>query len=178
MFKIENERLTLINCDEIVINAILGGKEKLSEFLNVDVATNWSEFGLDVFRYVKDKIDKHPQEVKWWSYIAKHNEDNIIIGNGGFKGKPDENGLVEIGYAIAPTYRNKGLATEMARLLVEFAFSIPEVKRVQAHTLAQENASVHVLRKCGFGKIGEMFPSHEGKIWRWLITREEFESKI
>ncbi|MEL7123335.1 MAG: GNAT family N-acetyltransferase [Bacteroidota bacterium] len=178
MFKLENEKLSLINCDEAVIEAILGGKDKLGEFLSADVATNWSEFGLDVFRYVKDKIEKHPEEVKWWSYIVKHNQDNIIIGNGGFKGKPDENGLVEIGYAIAPTYRNKGFATEMAGMLIEFAFSKSEVNNIQAHTLAEENASVHVLRKCRFRKKGELFPSHEGKIWRWLITREEFERKV
>ena len=43
-------------------------------------------------------------------------------------------GVVEIGYAIAPAYRNRGLATEAAQGLVDYALSQPHIKMVDAHS--------------------------------------------
>jgi [ribosomal protein S5]-alanine N-acetyltransferase len=89
---------------------------------------------------------------------------------GGFKGPPSA-GAVEIGYAIAPTLQRRGLATAAARQLVERAFADPNVGAVDAHTLAQRNASVRVLEKLGMQRIGEV-PDHEhGAIWHWRIRR-------
>ena len=50
-----------------------------------------------------------------------HVEDKVLIGLGGFKGEANESGMVEIGYAIVPAYRGRGLATEAARGLVDHA---------------------------------------------------------
>jgi len=42
------------------------------------------------------------------------------------------------------------------------------VKRVRAHTLAQTNASTHILEKCGFKKTGETVdPENNLTVWRW-----------
>lgn len=95
----------------------------------------------------------------------------MLVGNSGFKGAP-KNGEVEIGYEVAEPYRGKGLATEIAGALIEYAYSFPEVKTIVAHTLSFENPSVSVLRKCGFHFITEVNDPEDGDIWRWELRNQ------
>jgi RimJ/RimL family protein N-acetyltransferase len=108
-------------------------------------------------------------------YFVIHRDDDRLIGNCGFKGAPNAEGMVEIGYAIAPAYEGRGYATEVAQGLTDRAFASPYVKMVDAHTLAEENASTSVLRKIGMKWVEEIIDPEDGKIWHWRITREEYE---
>lgn len=108
----------------------------------------------------------------WWMYFFVHTADRKLVGSGGFKGKPDDAGMVEIGYAVAPAYRRKGLATEAAQGLIDYAFSHPQVNCVQAHTLAEENESVRVLRKIGMEFVKELNDPEDGDIWQWQLKRK------
>ncbi len=96
-----------------------------------------------------------------------HKADNLVIGSLGFTGPPDQDGIVEIAYGIAPAYQNRGFATEAAKAGVEFALSRDTVTKVIAHTLPSFNASAHVLTKCGFEQVGEIEHPEDGLIWRW-----------
>ena len=55
-----------------------------------------------------DKAVQHEDEYVWytnWQIILK--EENVSIGSACFKGEPDENGVVEIGYGLDEKYRGK-----------------------------------------------------------------------
>ena len=80
--------------------------------------------------------------------------------------------MVEIGYEVAESYQNQGLATEMAQALIDHAFQDERVQVVQAHTLAEENASVKVLRRCGMQFMETGFDPDEGEVWRWEVRRK------
>ena len=84
-------------------------------------------------RAIKMKIEKMeaaPRELHpWFTYwIIVHKEDAIGIGLIGFKGTPDENGSVEIGYGIDEAYRRSGLMSEAVSSLVKWAFAHPECR--------------------------------------------------
>ncbi len=51
-----------------------------------------------------------------WQYgfALLHRESGIVIGNSGFAGPPDANGVVEIAYGIVSDYEGKGFGTEAA----------------------------------------------------------------
>jgi len=100
-----------------------------------------------------------------------YKKDNILIGSGGYQGKPSENGTVEIGYEIMPAYRNRGLTTEMTMGLIENAFRHDRIIKVIAHTLGKVNPSTKVLKKCGFKFAEEILDPHEGIIWKWELKR-------
>jgi len=91
----------------------------------------------------------------------------LMIGMGGFKGPPDADGMVEIAYGVATDYQGKGYATEAAQALVDYAWASGRVHAVRAHTLPASNASMRVLAKCGFNKIGEVTDPEDGLVWRW-----------
>ncbi len=107
-------------------------------------------------------------------HLIVHTADNKLIGCGGYKGAPDDAGMVEFGYSVAPSYENQGLATEAGRGLIDKAFADDQVHMVDAHTLAEWNASTSILIKCGFTMIAAKNDSEDGDIWHWRLMREVF----
>ena len=102
------------------------------------------------------------------AYAVTLAESGAFIGSAGLNATDD--GL-ELGYWIGEPYWKHGYATEAAQGLIQFAFQQPEVQKVWAHTLAEDNASSHVLRKCGLSVIGEVDDPEDGRLWRWEIVR-------
>lgn len=113
-----------------------------------------------------------------WShgFSILHKDSDELVGKGGFKGPPSEEGVVELAYGIAPDHQGKGYATEAAEALTAFAFRSGKVRIVRAHTLPGVNASTRVLTKCGFLCVGEVVDPDDGLVWRWekhLSTSDE-----
>jgi [ribosomal protein S5]-alanine N-acetyltransferase len=170
-FVLSTPRLTLIACSIPLYEAILRSDQELAQYLGIEVRMGWTEFGDEPSVYSMERVRVNPQEEHWWQYLAVHRAENVLIGAGGYKGAPNRFGSVEIGYEIRPEYRNQGYATEFARGLIDFAFQSEGVKVVQAHTLAQPNASTHVLKKCGMNFVEEMYDTDDGTIWKWKLER-------
>ena len=102
-----------------------------------------------------------------WKFGFGVVHEDVLVGMCGFVALPDANGVVEIGYGIAPACRGKGYATEVAQALVEFASNDERVRTICAHTLPEANASTRVLEKCGFRKTGEIVDSENQRVGRW-----------
>ena len=143
--------------------------------LGINIPAHWTEFGEHAFRYTYDKIVNQGMQTQWWSYLPILNKTSTLIGTCGYKGAP-RNGMVEIGYEVAPAFRGWGLATEIAKGLIANAFKHDEVDLVQAHTLAKENESGSVLKNCRMQKIEEIDDPQDGKIWRWEISKMDFQA--
>ena len=169
---IETKSLKLIPCDPELLKSAIQGNEFISEKLNVTVLDNWTEFGVGALQYSLDRLLESEDEKNWWTYFPIHKQDNTLLGSGGYKGKPTTDGTVELGYEISPIYRNRGLATEMTKGLIENAFMDKRVKSIIAHTLGQENPSTKVLQKCGFVKTEEINDHDDGLIWKWELKCE------
>jgi len=105
-------------------------------------------------------------------FAVVHRESGEVIGSAGFKGPPDEDGMVEIAYGIVPSHQEQGYATEAAMALVAFAFGSGRVRLVRAHTLVESNASTRILTKCGFESVGEIVDPEDGLVRRWERTHE------
>jgi RimJ/RimL family protein N-acetyltransferase len=173
---IETERLRLIPCELRHFEAILGDQQELAAMLEVKLDEDWlgSEAAREAMPRAYEYLKAHPSAHGWWMYLLVHRADRTLMGLGGYKGPPDERGMVEIGYGLSSRYRLRGLATEAARSLVERAFSHPQVKRVDAHTLPERNASVRVLEKLGMKQEGTAHDPDEGEVWHWTLEREDY----
>ena len=173
---IETHNLILIPCELPHFQAILRDHTELASLLGVSLADDWLGFSAakEAMQPSYDYLKANPSVLGWWTYLFVHAADNRLIGLGGFKGAPDAEGVVEIGYAIAPAYRGRGLATEAAGGMMKYAFSHPEVSRVDAHTLPERNASVRVLERVGMRYVGVVNDPEDGEIWHWSVKREEY----
>jgi len=57
--------------------------------------------------------------------------------------------LAKIGYALGPEYRGRGLATEATKALLDYAFDVLQVHRVQADTDSANVSSWRLMERVG-----------------------------
>ena len=100
----------------------------------------------------------------WISYMAF--ENGSYVGICSFVGSP-KNNEIEIAYHTFKRFEGKGIATQMARALLEIAKSADPGIVIFAHTRPKENASTSILRKLGFHRESEFLHPEDGLIWRW-----------
>lgn len=150
------------------MDAALEGDEALAEALGVEVVPGWAGF-TEALRPARDALVDRPDGTRWGTRLFITVEPPELVGWGGFKGAPKE-GVVELGYAIAPDRRGRGLATAATEAMVAEAFDDPEVRAVIAHTLPERNSSNRVLEKVGFHPDGEAAEDGE-RVWRFRMSR-------
>ena len=154
-----------------MVDKIIEGRQALAEYLQLDIPEEWDEFETEPYVYVRDKLKVNPNEAPWWMWLAVLSHEQVLVGQCGYKGPPQD-GMVEFGYAVVSSHRGIGLATEIAAVLIDHAFNYPEITHVMAHTLAEENASTNILRKCGLQFVSEIDDPNDGLIWQWRLDRE------
>jgi ribosomal-protein-alanine N-acetyltransferase len=90
----------------------------------------------------------------WYGWYAlrkaSETEPRTLIGAGGYLGPPDATGTAEIDFSIAAEWRGQGLGTELVAGLVQQAADTGMVRRLVAHTPADNVASQQVLLRNGF----------------------------
>ena len=175
LYMIQARRVTLIPFNGAHYNAIFTGNNiQLGTLLNIKTPDNWTEFpaAIEALQTLHEIFISLENDTRWGSYFIISENDRALVGTCGFKGKPGIENCVEIGYEIQSAYQNNGFATEVAKALVDFAI-LHEVKCVKAHTLPLGNASVAVLKKCGFHFNGEVNDPEDGLIWLWVLLTNE-----
>jgi RimJ/RimL family protein N-acetyltransferase len=109
---IESKRLRLLAANQALVSADLSGREALAQALGVRVPENWPP----------ELYDRPPMEVamlqlqdevqvgwSFWYMVQKQTGGDELLGICGFKGLPDPQGEVEIGYSILSHCRNTAL---------------------------------------------------------------------
>lgn len=104
--------------------------------------------------------------------------DGRIAGGCGLHRRIGTDGL-EIGYWTHVAFLRQGVATRVAGLLTDAAFTVPGIRRVEIHHDKANQASAGVPRKLGFEWLGETpdepaAPGDVGIEWRWRIDRERW----
>ncbi len=72
-----------------------------------------------------------------------------LLGSIGFAGLPEE-GVVEVGYWVAPDARNRGVATAATTLICDWAFDELGFHRVDWQAYVGNEGSRRVAQRCGF----------------------------
>lgn len=164
---LETQRLKLIPFSLDFIKVTITEKARLGEMLGVEVPDSWP--GADLAEALPFFMKNIEQDVAGalWSGLIIHKADRMLIGDMGFVGGPNEEGVVEIGYSIVPEYRNQGYATEMASRLIDWAFQKQEVKVITAQTRKDNIASIKVLTKAGMHRV-----QAEETMLNWEMRKE------
>lgn len=159
--EIRGPRLRLVAIDADLARLQVNDKEAFFAALGAQREPAWPPIADDEPK-LSDKLEvlnRTPEEAGWrgWVFLMGWTPDGLdrAVGVGGFHGPPDADGQVEIGYAMQPSFREQGLATEAVEGLVKWAFDHPEVRNVRAQTLPHLTASIRVLEKTGFTLVKE-----------------------
>ena len=180
---IRTARLDLVIAREKHLRAELESRVALAAALACQVPDSWPPefYDADAVNYSLNWLLKHPAEAEWGFYYFLERGPSgaaaMVIGAGGFKGPPDADGLVELGYSIVPERRRLGYATEATVGMLTFAFASPRVQNVIGQTLPSLAGSIGVLEKAGFRYVGAGHdpgaPPGE-QVIRYAITRERW----
>lgn len=81
-------------------------------------------------------------------------ESNTLIGTTTLFSLSLENGRAELGYAMARAYWGKGYMNEALNALVQHAFEVMELRRLEADVDPRNEASIRTLEKLGFQREG------------------------
>ena len=117
-----------------------------------------------------NELEKDPSQLNWGPWFVMLKESSRIIGDIGFKGKPDEERMSEIGYGFLEEYRNQGYATESVQALIGWAFETDEADILVAETANDNIASIKVLEKLGMQRIHEA----NGMIY-WQLLKDSIQ---
>jgi RimJ/RimL family protein N-acetyltransferase len=87
-----------------------------------------------------------------------------VVGGGTLHHLDAERRIVEIGYFVLPHARRRGIATTIARLLAQHAFSLG-IERVAAYVNVGNVASERVIERAGFTREGVVrsMPKPDGR---------------
>ncbi|MBS1184073.1 MAG: family N-acetyltransferase [Proteobacteria bacterium] len=87
--------------------------------------------------------------------------------------RPPQDGVIDIGYGIAPSRQGRGHAGAAIRDIVRWAHANPAVRAITAETGRANIASQRVLAGAGFATTGERWDAEDGPLlqWRWTGSR-------
>ncbi|MFB7140972.1 GNAT family N-acetyltransferase [Gottfriedia sp. NPDC056225] len=164
----ETKNLILMTFTADAMVSVLNGENELEiEKQNYRFASGWPiPVYKNLFPYKISRFQTHPKEEEYEGMII-HKRDKLIIGDMGFKGGPDENGVMEIGYSIAPNYQGEGYATEMGKAFCKWGLQKANVTKIIAICSVYNYASIRVLEKMGMRKLKE-----EIEKYYWYLPRK------
>jgi RimJ/RimL family protein N-acetyltransferase len=150
---VTRDAIRLVPATVELARAEIGDRAAFARGLDAVVPENWPpEMVADALSFFLDLLERNPGWEGWLGWYAVAGE--TLVGSVGFKGPPDEEATVEIGYSVLPQFQGKGYATEMAAALIARAAATGQVRRVVAQTTEENAPSRRVLAKLGFVSTG------------------------
>lgn len=127
--------------------------------------------------FLKDLISKKQH------FEVRRLENNELIGNMGFNNINELHKTAVLGIMLAnEKYQHKGYGTEAMNLLLDYGFSLLNLKNISLNVFEYNEIAYNLYKKVGFKEIGRMRKAVElgGKRYAIIlmdILHEEYESK-
>lgn len=149
-------RLRLIGTNKALLFAELQGHDALSVAIESIVPRSWppEHHDSNTINWILRALDESPSSQPWGLYYLVLQASSTVVGVCGFKGPPNSEGHVEVGYSVVEEFRCRGLATEAVKVLIRVAFD-KGVSGVAAETFPSLMPSLRVMEKCGMTSAGD-----------------------
>lgn len=86
-----------------------------------------------------------------------------------------QRGQLDLGYRLRRPFWGQGLASEMCRLLIPYAFEDPSIERVYAQTMAVNERSRRVLAAVGLTHVRTFHPTFDDPLPGTELGEVEYE---
>jgi RimJ/RimL family protein N-acetyltransferase len=109
-----------------------------------------------------EQVAESAADLQWITRFVVEDATRTVVGLAGFHGRPDEKGMVEIGYRIDPSRRRRGHARKAVRTLIHVATADPRVRVIRASVSPDNEASLRLIAAFGFAPVGEHWDDVDG----------------
>jgi RimJ/RimL family protein N-acetyltransferase len=115
-----------------------------------------------VWRRRARQLNDSPTDASWVTQIVWDPDRQVAVGRAGFHGPPDEDGMVEIGYAVDPAWRRRGYARAALAALLDRARQEPAVQTVRLSIGPGNTLSRRLAVQHGFTQVDEQQDDEDG----------------
>jgi len=158
MGSILTPRLELVSMSLELVEAVMrGDRARAEQAAGVELPPAWPNTALveRAFYASIDAIRADPECRLWGDRLCiARDGSRRVIGSVVFHGRPDQDGIAEVGYGIEESSQGQGLATEATSACVKWALEHDFVRAVRATTFSWHRPSLRVMEKLGMVKIG------------------------
>ncbi|GAB2932774.1 hypothetical protein GCM10022245_73680 [Streptomyces mayteni] len=147
--------MTALLDDDLALAGAEAGVE-LTDYFLTDQA-KW------VWRYRLGQLASDPGSAGWLTRAVVAEPEGVVVGYAGFHGPPDEAGMVEIGYSVAPDHRRRGYARSMLTELLRRAAAESGVRTARVTISPENTASLATMSGFGFVEVGEQWDEVDGR---------------
>lgn len=151
---IETKRLRIFPLTAEHLRVYLQADDKFERMLGL------AHFGRIVVPAVRDMVEKTSlpriesvpahERVFHTFWLAVEKSSNTVVAELGFKGVPDAEGQVEIGYGTMPYQQGRGIMTEAVGGVIGWASGRNDIRTILAETDRNNTASIRILQKNAF----------------------------
>lgn len=133
LLNIQTPRLTLLPFTKTICEETLSNSTSMLTRLGIVPCIGWPDLEtLDTLPRIINNLDKVTEPTGFESWMMIERATNLIIGDIGFKGRPNEAGEIDLGYGVIASNRKKRFALEAATGILKWAFNQEKVKAVTA----------------------------------------------
>lgn len=165
-------RITLLAMDRELARLQVSSRAAFFNAIAVEHEAVWppAPFELEGLEWAAKQLASDPTGEGWygWALIANEGERSPprLVGVAALIGRPDDDGDVELAFALLPEHRGRGYGVEAVRALAAWAFD-NGAARVNVHFDAEDAGAAQTLAKNGFADTGEApYPG----VARWALS--------
>lgn len=115
---------------------------------------------------------------KWFVRWMVEKETREIVGSTSFHGPPDEAGMMEIGLGVHDDFQRRGYATEALTGMWSWVINQPGVELLRYTVDPNNEASVAVIKKFGFERVGQQIDPEDGPEDIYEMSANEFRRRF
>ena len=114
---------------------------------------------------IEEMAARAPGDPGWVQFSVFERETGHLVGDVGLSPAEGEQGVVRIGYTIAPVFQGYGYATEAVGALVDYVFERLGAEVVRAHASGANTPSHRVAEKVGMRLVERFKRTDAGETW-------------
>ncbi|MDB9961314.1 GNAT family N-acetyltransferase [Oceanihabitans sp.] len=143
----QTQRLALhvINADDVDIIYDLRSNAEVQKYIQRDPFTK-TEHAEAQIKKVLD-LQNNQEAVTW---IIKLKSDSKKVGSICFWNFSSDRKSAELGYDLLPSFHNKGIMSEVIKVILDFGFKTLHLSKVEAYTSKYNKSSIALLEKHKF----------------------------
>ncbi len=127
-------------------------------YASIPAVSQFEEWGpnskIETYSFINNAIKisfENPRKTYEMAVILRATDE--LIGGARIAIDSEDTSVGDIGYVISPHFQNIGLATEVAKKLIQFGFKELNLQLIYATCHTENIASYKVMEKCGMQRV-------------------------